>query len=132
LAGEYISSHLPANACVITAQESGSVRFYSNRLTLAWREFPAGALDSALAFARAQGYRPYLLIETGEQQEFVERFESKSPLGGLGWPPLADIDHMLRIYDPEDYSRYRAGEPVRTDRIWTRKARVRDRFRFSG
>ena len=100
---------LPANAIVITGQESGSVRFYSNRDTMVWRALPSDGLDDAMTFARAHGYRPYLLIETGEQQEFVDQFAGKSPLGGLGWPRCVDINHMLQIYDPEDFSRYRAG-----------------------
>ena len=51
-------------------------------------------------------------------------------LGGLGWPPLADINHMLRIYDPEDYEKYRAGIPIKTDRIWLTKKRNRIGFWF--
>jgi len=130
LAGEYVASRLPQNAIVIAAQESGSVRFYSNRMTIAWRDLPADALDTALAFARAHDLRPYFLIENGEQQEFVERFQAKSPLGGLAWPAIVDINHMLRIYDPDDYVRYRAGERVTTERIWTKRERVLDRFKF--
>jgi hypothetical protein len=130
LAGEYVASRLPQNALVITAQESGSVRFYSGRSTLNWRGVPADGLDQALAWVRARGYRPYLLIETGEQPEFVQQFEGKTPLAGLGWPPLADINHMLRIYDPDGYPRYRQGIPTRTDRVWTTKKRNRFGFRF--
>lgn len=130
LAGEYVASRLPQNALVITAQESGSVRFYSGRPTLTWRAVPNGSFDQALAFVRAQGYRPFLLIETGEQPEFVEQFEGRTALGNLGWPPLADINHMLRIYDPDDYSKYRAGVPIRTERIWVTKKRNRLGFRF--
>jgi hypothetical protein len=129
LAGEYVASHLPPNALIITGQESGSVRFYSNRETMVWRALPPEGLDSAMTFARAHGYRPYLLIETEEQQEFVDRFGGKSQFGGLGWPPLVDINHMLRIYDPEDFSRYRAGELIRTERVWTKQERVLARFK---
>jgi hypothetical protein len=118
LAGEYVAAELPANAAVITAQESGSVRFYSGRLTLAWRELPAGRLDRALDYLRSHGFRPYLLLEHGEQRDFVERFGSGTPIGSLGWPPIADINHEVRIYDPEDYARYRSGIPIRTDRLW--------------
>ena len=129
LAGEYVAARLPQNALVIAAQETGSVRFYSDRVTIAWRELPADALDTALTFARAHEYRPYLLIETGEQQEFVDRFQARSPLAGLAWPAIVDINHMLRIYDPDDYARYRSGQRVTTERIWTKKERVLDRFR---
>jgi hypothetical protein len=118
LAGEYVDAQLPANAAVVTAQESGSVRFYSGRLTLAWRELPEGRLDQAIAFLRAQGYRPYLLLEGWEQGDFVAKFGSTTPLGRLEWPAIADINHEVRIYDPDDYARYRAGERIVTDRLW--------------
>lgn len=121
LGGEYVAAHLPQNAAVVTGQESGSVRFYSGRLTLFWRELPPGELDRSLQFLRERGYRPYILLEPWEQGDFVQRFEPHSELGGLSWPPIADINHQVRIYDPDDYARYRAGVPVRTDRVWTRR-----------
>ncbi len=130
LAGEYVAARLPPNAIVITGQESGSVRFYSNRATMVWRALRPDGLDNAMTFARANGYRPYLLIETGEQQEFVDQFADTSPLGGLGWPPLVDINHMLKIYDPDDFSRYRSGERITTERVWTKRERALSRFRF--
>lgn len=130
LAGEYVAARLPENAVIVTAQESGSVRFYAGRPTLTWRELPADGLDRALIFVRAHRFHPYFLIETGEQAEFVQQFEGKSPLGSLGWPPTVDINHMLRIYDPDDYSKYRAGVPIRTDRIWVTKKRNWIGFRF--
>ena len=121
LAGEYVASHLPADAAIITGQESGSIRFYSGRLTLFWRELPADSLDRAIEFLRSEGYRPYLLLEQWEQPEFVRRFGGTTRAGELSWPPIADINHEVRIYDPADYARYRAGERIITDRIWTRR-----------
>ena len=97
------------------------MRFYSGRLTLFWRELPPNELDRALQFLRDRGYRPYLLLDPWEQGDFVERFDAHSQIGGLSWPPIADIDHEVRIYDPDDYARYRAGVPIRTDRVWTRR-----------
>jgi len=78
LGGEYVAAHLPENAAVVTGQESGSVRFYSGRLTLFWRELPPDALDRALQFLRDRGYRPYLLLEPWEQMDFVQRFDAHS------------------------------------------------------
>jgi hypothetical protein len=118
VAGEYVAAHLPQNAAVITAHESGSVRFYSGRLTLFWRELPSDSLDRALEFLRAHGYRPYLLLEPWEQQDFVRQFGGRSPLGDLSWPPIVDINHEVRIYDPADYARYREGVPIATARVW--------------
>lgn len=123
VAGDYVGAELPGNAAIVTAHESGSIRFYSGRVTMTWRALPPDGLTRALDFLRAQGYRPYLLLEVWEQPEFIARFQTTSPLGGLGWPPVADINHEVRIYDPDDYARYRGGIPVRTDRIW----KLRDR-----
>ena len=128
LAGEYVGSRLPPDAIVFAAQETGSVRFYADRPTIAWRALPPDGLDAALAFARAHNRQPYLLIENGEQQEFVERFEHHSAVGGLGWPARADINHMVRLYDPDDLAKYRAGERVRTDRVWVKEKRVLNRY----
>ena len=121
VAGEYVASHLPQNAAVVTAHESGSVRFYSGRLTLFWRELPPDGLERALEFLRARGYRPYFLLEPWEQQDFVRQFGGRSPLGELSWPAIADINHEVRIFDPDNYLQYRAGVPIRTDRIWQKK-----------
>ncbi|MEP6913990.1 MAG: glycosyltransferase [Acidobacteriota bacterium] len=121
-AGEYVAAHLPPDAAVVTTHESGSVRFYANRLTLVWAEVDPASLDRALQYLRSRGYRPYLLFETWEEADFRKRFEGRSAIAQLNWPPIADINHEVRIYDPDDYARYRSGTPVYTDRVW-KKAR---------
>ena len=83
-----------------------------------------------MTFARANGYRPYLLIETGEQQEFVDQFAGKSPLGGLGWPPRVDINHMLNNSTIRRIFRATVRERITTERIWTKKERALSRFGF--
>jgi hypothetical protein len=117
--GEYVAQHLPANAAVITVWQSGSVRFYSGRLTMLWNSIEPDWLDRSLAFLREQGYEPFLLFERSEEQEFRAKFEGHSRLGGLDWPPIADINRQVRIYDPADLDRYKRGERVETDRVWT-------------
>jgi hypothetical protein len=119
--GEYVAAHLPANAAVITVWESGSVRFYSGRLTLLWNSVEPDALESTVAFLEAQGYRPYFLFETNEEAPFRQRFATHTSLGALEWPPLAQIDRSIRIFDPADLARYRRGEYVKTDRVRTKR-----------
>jgi hypothetical protein len=118
--GEYVASRLPPNAMVFTVWQSGSVRFYSDRTTLLWNNLHPEWLDRSLEFLRAEGYHPYFLFELNEESEFRKRFGGHSRLGDLNWPPIADINHEVRIYDPADYDRYMTGEPVRTDRVWTK------------
>ena len=119
-AGDYVARRLPSNALVVTALESGSVRYYSGRPTLVWDMLDPAWLDRALAFLREQGYEPFLLFERFEEQPFRERFTS-SALGRLDWPPLAEIGGQVRVYRPGDRARYQAGEAVPTDYIGGRR-----------
>jgi hypothetical protein len=114
-AGAYVAA-LEPDAVVITTHHSGSVRFYSGRSTAAWDGIAPGRLSDAIAFLRARGRRPYLLLETWEQPAFRDRFAS-DPLGSLEWPPMAEIDRAVRIYDPDDRARYMRGERVRVERV---------------
>jgi hypothetical protein len=113
-AGAYVAA-LEPDAVVITTHHSGSVRFYSGRSTAAWDGIAPGRLSDAIAFLRARGRTPYLLIETWEQPAFRDRFAG-DPLGSLEWPPMVEIDRAVRIYDPRDHARYMRGERVRTER----------------
>ncbi len=117
--GEYVARHLPPNAVVITVWQSGSVRFYSGRSTMVWNTIEPEWLDRALEFLRAQGRRPYLLFERDEDQEFRRKFGGSSPVGALDWPPIAEIDRHVRIYDPLDRERYMRGERIDTHRVRT-------------
>jgi hypothetical protein len=117
--GEYVARYLPRDAAVLTFWQSGSVRYYSGRPTLVWREIPAEWFDRALEFLRAEGYRPYLLFEQDEEQEFRKRFEGHSAFSALEWPPMADINRQVRIYDPLDRDRYLRGLRVDTHRVRT-------------
>ena len=115
--GEYVARHLPPNAAVVTVWQSGSVRFYSGRLTMLWNSIDPEWLDRSLAFLRAQGYEPYLLFESNEEKDFRRKFNGHSPIGALDWPPIADINRQVRIYAPGDRERYMRGERIETDRV---------------
>jgi 4-amino-4-deoxy-L-arabinose transferase-like glycosyltransferase len=74
LAGEFVRTRMPANAFVLAAQHSGSIRYYANRPTLRWDLLSPTRLDQALATVRAQGYEPLLVVDTGEYDDFRDRF----------------------------------------------------------
>jgi hypothetical protein len=115
-AGSFVARRLPANAIVFTAWQSGSVRFYSGRKTLAWHGLHPDWLDRAMADVRVRGYEPYLLFERWEEQEFRERFAG-SPLGALDWPPAYEIASQVRIYRPDDRERYLSGTATPTEYV---------------
>lgn len=115
-AGEDVARRLPRNALVISTFHSGSVRYYSGRPTLVWAALDPAWLDRALDFARAEGYEPYLLFESWEEQRFRDRFAG-NPVGALDWPPMAEIAGVVRIYAPRDRARYLAGGAIQTEYV---------------
>lgn len=113
-AGLFVRDRLPPNALVLSAWQSGSVRFYGERLSLMWSELHPAWLDPALAFVRQRGYEPYLLLERWEEPLFRERFGA-STVGALDWPPAAEIGGQVRIYRPGDRQRYLEGRMPPTE-----------------
>ena len=114
--GEFVRDALPQNAILLSMQHSGSLRYYSGRLTLRWDLLPPEWLEPGLTFLRANGYRPFLLLEESEQPQFSERFAAHTKLGALDWQPVATYSGEIRtdIFDPGDHDR--SGPPRAT---WT-------------
>lgn len=123
VAGEWVAK-LPQNAVILAEYQSGSVRFHGNRPSIRWTEIPPDRLPSALTFLRGRGLKPYLLFERSEEPAFQAQFGSKDPLGTLAWPPVAEIDHVVRVFDPDDYARYMRGEYVKTEQVRSRRLRA--------
>jgi hypothetical protein len=89
LAGEFVRTKGPANAFVLAAQHSGSIRYYANRPTLRWDLISPTRLDQALATFRAQGYEPLLVVDVGEYEAFRERFAATGQGAVQQLTPLA-------------------------------------------
>jgi hypothetical protein len=98
----FIEATLPANGVFVTLQHGGSVRHYSNRLTVRFDRIP-GSLDEALASLERAGLRPFILLEDWEEQQFKSQFGGTSVAGRLGWRPLARLPEPggVNIYDPK-------------------------------
>ena len=123
-AGHY-AARLPGNAVVLTVKDSGSVLFYAKHPTVSWDVLEPDWLDSAFETLRQKGRKPYILIEADEEEPFKTRFAGKSSLASLDWPPVVQIGTSIRVYDPDDRSRYLAGETVVSERLWSPVARPR-------
>ena len=101
---EYIARVLPERGAYLSWQYSGSIRYYSGRVTVRYDQLPLNWLDAVIVELRRLGYHPYIVLETAEEPEFRRRFEGRSPLAALDWPPVARMNHSsgVRIYDPID------------------------------
>ena len=89
-AGAFAREHLPADAFILAAQHSGSLRYYANRPTLRWDVLGPGHLDEALAELRADGYEPFAVLDADEDAEFRSRF------GGAGQRAVAGSQAVSR------------------------------------
>jgi hypothetical protein len=101
--GAFVHEHLPENAVILSMQHSGSVRYYSGRLTVWYRAYGGAELPRALAALEELGYRPYILLEDWEVPEFVSRFRSAGPVGSLDVARVARHPKSIgvTIYDPQ-------------------------------
>jgi hypothetical protein len=93
--GAYVRDHLPENAVVISMVHSGSLRYYSGRLTVRWDWLRPEWLDRSLVFFTSNGYRPFLLLEADERRPFIQRFSGHSKIGSLRFAPITT--HRGRI-----------------------------------
>jgi hypothetical protein len=115
-AGAFAAARLPAEAALLSVQESGALRLYGGRATIRFDHIDPRGLDAAIAFLDRAGRRPYFALESWEEDQFKDRFGPHSPLGRLDWPPMAEVGRPVRVrfYDPRDRARFLAGEPVAT------------------
>ena len=96
-----LASHAPANAMVLSVQHSGSVRYYANRITVRYDWLKDDQLDTAVRDMLAAGFRPFIVVDDWEADEFRRRFSGYSRLGTLEWPPVAQVPGQpeVRIYE---------------------------------
>lgn len=131
--GQYIERALPRQSVFITGEHSGSIRYYSDRLTIRFDVLRPGWLDEAVRVLASRGYRTYFVLEVAEEARFREKFGPQSSLGRLDWPPSVQRSEpvQVKIYDPADRPRFMAGEPVTTgDTRPERTPQVTTRERF--
>jgi hypothetical protein len=119
--GRYLREALPERAIFIAFQQSGSIRYYADRLTVRFDRMSPASLDPVVRFLTDRGYRPYFVIEGPEVTRFRGRFRGTSDLGQLDWPPVAELYGPVRVqvFDPADRARWYAGDrlfPVRIAR----------------
>jgi hypothetical protein len=111
-AGEYVGRRLPLEAAILSAQYSGSVRYYSGRLTVRYDLIPPPALDTVVNELRRLGRPPYLLLDEVEEADFRRRFQGHSALAALDWWPLGMVQgRLVRVYDLAEGQARRATSP---------------------
>jgi hypothetical protein len=102
--GHLVMTALAPNAVLFSMQQSGSLRYYSGRLTLRWNYLDPAWLDRSVGTLKGLGLKPYFVLEEPEEADFRSRFGATSRLGQLGWPAQLELKSRpaVRIYDPDE------------------------------
>jgi hypothetical protein len=92
------------------------VRYYGGRPTLRYDQLNARWLDRSIAWLHANGFRPYILLDDGEREEFVKKFASRNVAGDLDMAIVAEYRDRYNtstlLYDPLQRLQMAAGPMV--------------------
>jgi len=84
---------------IISGQFSGSLRYYSGRLTLRWDFLDPQWLDRAVDWLDARGHHVYILLEAPEVDPFRARFAA-SAIGRVNWVPIVTFrGRSIQLHD---------------------------------
>ena len=107
--GLHVDRTLPRNAILITMQHSGTVRYYSGRLTVRYDYIDADWLDRAIDHLTRAGYEPFILLDDWELPIFREKFASQRHAAVVAEEPRFEpCTHTTYLYRVAP----RPGEPA--------------------
>ena len=124
IAGDYAGRALTDAAIVLAVQQSGSIRYYGRRGTLAWDAVAGDALDAAVGALASAGRPVFFALEDNEAPRFRARFAGQR-YGALDWPPFAEVHGpgRVRFFDPRQRSRWLQGERYTVEVVGRVRAR---------
>jgi len=94
--GEFIRRTLPPSAVVLSMQHSGSIRFYSGRMTLRYEWLPLESALNAAADLGRLGYHAYLVIDDWETPLVQKQFNLVAD-APLPWRLVARIREPVGV-----------------------------------
>jgi hypothetical protein len=100
---DFVDRTLPSNAVVLSNLHSGAVRYYTGRAVVRYDRLAGPRLPSAVEWLRDHGYRPYILLDGAEENDFRRQFaDTAGAIGRLEVPVLAEVQapFRVRLYDP--------------------------------
>ena len=115
---DYINVDVPPAAVIVAGEQSGSMRYYTERPILRWESASPDALAAAMVTLE-QSRRPvYIVLDGWEHEPFRAKFGAL-PMGSLDWPPILDAGTSRRtqLWKAADRERFVRGENLTTIRL---------------
>jgi hypothetical protein len=115
---DFINEDVPPAAVIVAGEQSGSMRYYTERPILRWEAAAPDALAAAMTVLE-QSRRPiYIVLDAWEDGLFRAKFAAL-PAGALDWPPILDAgtSHRTRLWKLGDRERFQRGENLNTIRL---------------
>ena len=95
-----VESITDPDAVIISAQHSGSIRYYAGRLTLRWDVGDPAWLDRTVDWLAVHGHHPYFVLEPQEVAELRGRYGPTNMSARLDWPPMVSFrGGAITMYD---------------------------------
>jgi hypothetical protein len=118
LVGKYLESAMPEKSVIVAGEQSGALRYYTNRSILRWEVLTPEVLNAATARASALGYDVWIGLDEWEEDLVRARFR-ETTLGRLDWPPLVDAGRVMRsrAWRLRDREPFLQGKAMPIDRI---------------
>jgi hypothetical protein len=95
-----VESLTDPDAVMISADHSGSLRYYAGRLTLRWDTGDPAWLDRTVSWLAGHGHHPYFVLEPREVEALRALAGAGNASARLDWPPLVRFRNGgVAIYD---------------------------------
>jgi hypothetical protein len=114
----FFDEDVPPAAVIVAGEQSGSMRYYTDRPILRWEAATAESLGAAMTALETSRRPVYIVLDAWEDAPFRARFAALPP-GGLDWPPILDAgtSHRTRLWKLGDRERFLRGESLSTIRL---------------
>jgi hypothetical protein len=115
---DYINAGVPPMAVILAGEQSGSMRYYTDRSILRWESASPEALASSISTLEAARRPVYIVLDAWEHGRFRAKFGGL-PMGSLDWPPMLDAgtSHRTQLWKFGDRDRFVRGENLTTIRL---------------
>jgi hypothetical protein len=116
-AADYLKASLPPDAVIVAGEQSGALRYYTNRSILRWEAASPESLSTALATLTAEGRTVVIALDAWERELFRAKFAALATVS-LEWPPAFEAGSAPRtlVWRLADRDRFLRGEQVTTQR----------------